>query len=327
MTICGTGYMNASHSRSIIMPAFIATNLTDTLLDFPERIGANPYKISTDRVDRALTTVLGLPSTTLQQLLPHARSRGVKRLIKVRIHTSHLPDASDVELRIPPPSFEPPSPDQVDEDEMVLMFDYGVDDDEEGEEYEWERDSEEEGDTAMEVDDSFSLPPLRPFQEHLEDAIRRSANRSPDSGTSTDFLDAIRALAELIDAQVDFLVTFVGLSYLEAISTLAKGLELEIFETIGEMVVALGGKELKLKPNERFLDAGGGRNVPTTEERREVDEEGVSNVEGEEDEDSEERNSVLKSAMRGMTIQLLPLFGRTLFVSIFLYFSSNSLRN
>lgn len=325
LTTCGTGYMNASESRSKSLPAFIATNLTDTLLEFPQRITSNPYGIPTDRVDQALAILLDLPRTTIQQLLPHARSRRVKRLIKVRIHTSRLPNASGVELRIPPPSFVPPLPGEggeVDEDEIVLMCDYG-EEAESDEEMDWDWNSEDDEDDAMETDDSFSLPLPRPFKERLEEMIRRGARRNDKSGTSTEILDAIPALAELIDAQVDFLVAFVGVSYLEAISTLPNGIALQVYETFGKMVVALGGKEIKLKPNERFLDPGGGGDIAGIEESRNVDEEGVSNVEGDEDEHEEGRDSVLKGAMRGIVIQLLPLFGRPLFVSVFLDFSSN----
>ncbi|GAA5892880.1 uncharacterized protein JCM6883_007502 [Sporobolomyces salmoneus] len=317
MTTCGTGFQNASHSRSKTFPSFLASNLPPSLLDLPSRLLPNPYNLDVNPLDRARSLLDRCDPAAIAELLPSTTSRGVVRLVKLRIHLASLPDSTSVSSRRPrkkPVEADSPQDDAGDSSQINLEE---AEEEERDDESEREEEEEEEDFDDL-VRDDIGIPER--FKDKLKRVMLTATVRRPDAPASNVIDSSIENLVSYIVACIDFLLDFIGRSYLEALANLSPTAlkKWKKYRTIGEFVVAVGGKDPSLRKNEGFLEGDskevGEENEGAGEGEQEVEEEQSEEAEGEEgEEEKETRAGAAKAVMRQIVLETLPFLGKPFF--------------
>lgn len=313
-TTCGTGYMNASDSRSKVLPSFLAKNLLLTFQRLPERIASNPYSIPTNKVSTALDVLQALDQKAVSAISPSVNSPKVLRLLKLRIQTAPLPRSTEVPLTSRPVTDDDEqdeAPHGEDKETFMLGEPAEVEDEEEMAEF----GNDDEPPFDEEEQHAIGTPEL--FKDKLIQEIVAVAARNSSTGGSEEIRVVVHALVELLNATLDFSLDFVKHSFLAAIGILSEKerKNWKEFETIGDLVVAVGGKLIKFQKTERFLierkDDG---EAEQSENENEAEEEGKDEND-EEDVGKTRGASKAEKVARQVIVELLPILEKPHFVS------------
>ncbi|GAA5899675.1 uncharacterized protein JCM6883_005949 [Sporobolomyces salmoneus] len=325
-TTCGTGFMNATDSRSKRIPSFIANNLLTTFLQFPKRVSGNPHRLSTTRLSDALDQLAQFDPSIIGQLLPSMTSKKLVRLVKLRIQTTLLPQTTEA---APPPSpsaveKEPdqnedgdePRQDDVgeeplrDDDGDLIMLSSEGDDENQEEDAQSDYGDEDEEPADKEESDDSAIPKL--FKARFRQELLRTVSGKPTPISSSDLYPIVNSLVDLFVASLDFALDYLRQSYLEAIKDLSKlgRKRMKELKTIGDLVRAIGGDTIEVKKHgEKFFEAeGGGSNGERrTEEQEEEEAIRQSRVE---DDSPAPKLSDSQKVLKRMVVDFLPLVGK-----------------
>ncbi|GAA5994430.1 hypothetical protein JCM5350_004865 [Sporobolomyces pararoseus] len=272
MATCGTGLSNALISRGQKLHRTAASVLLSYPLDFLTKVHLNPYGVDTSKIQQLSASFStysvrkGFSSTPAAELLQSLPRKKLLRLISLEIYNSPLPDASTItNSPVRPPESDPSDETAEEEEEdsedlMFRLFEFGGYGPERSPSMwdQMELEDEEYQDPGGDDDDPMELEPgeeegYNGFRARVSQLVKNAAlRRASTLLSSEDLLAAATPVTEFLVLGAAVMAQLIGASYIEAIRSSPKGNSLRKYRTIGQLVVAGGGKEEKLKKNESF---------------------------------------------------------------------------
>ncbi|GAA5847545.1 hypothetical protein JCM5353_007301 [Sporobolomyces roseus] len=272
-TTCGTSYSNTLISRGQRLHRTAATALVDHLAEFCSRSPYSPYAASNPSLHQLFNS-LSPSATSLLEIIHRKR---LKRLVSLAIFHSSLPDLTS----IPNQPLVAPTGDDTEEDleedseeedgetesdrmeeDVLLTFvkamdaenedaDVGMDEeDPEDSEYEDSEDQVDMEEVSFEQELQYDEFGSRIFRTIRNSALRQSSTQLK----STQLNAASHELAKVFISGTRFASQMIGASIVQGVQHSPDSDVFKGCRTVGDVVVAAGGKEEELGNDEKFFE-------------------------------------------------------------------------